>query len=188
MTQPSPAAPAVEEKDPWPALFALWGAKLAVKPRRAERRVASLVVVHTGDGKGKTTAAMGIAMRAVGHGRRVAVVQFMKSGQWRSGERIAGERLGMDWSVIGDGFTWDSDDLDRAADIAREAGSLPAPVGYAAVPLSAIWFLDAASNTGVTSAMDDGVIAFVDGSGQVSRFATGSTPEAQLSELARALG
>ena len=90
-------------------------------PQRAERRVASLVVVHTGDGKGKTTAAMGIAMRAVGHGRRVAVVQFMKSGRWRSGERIAGERLGMDWSVIGDGFTWDSDDLDRAADIARQA-------------------------------------------------------------------
>jgi cob(I)alamin adenosyltransferase len=90
-------------------------------PQRAERRVTSLVVVHTGDGKGKTTAAMGIAMRAVGHGRRVAVVQFMKSGQWRSGERIAGERLGIDWSVIGDGFTWDSDDLDRAADIAREA-------------------------------------------------------------------
>ena len=88
-------------------------------PQRAERRVTSLVLVHTGDGKGKTTAAMGIAMRAVGHGRRVAVVQFMKSGQWRSGERIAGERLGIDWSVIGDGFTWDSDDLDRAADIAR---------------------------------------------------------------------
>ena len=97
-------------------------------PQRAERRVASLVVVHTGDGKGKTTAAMGIAMRAVGHGRRVAVVQFMKSGQWRSGERIAGERLGMDWSVIGDGFTWDSDDLDRAADIAREAWAHAAAV------------------------------------------------------------
>ena len=90
-------------------------------PRRAERRVASLVVVHTGDGKGKTTAAMGIAMRAVGHGRRVAVVQFMKSGRWRSGERLASERLGIDWSVIGDGFTWDSEDLERAADIAREA-------------------------------------------------------------------
>ena len=90
-------------------------------PRRAERRVASLVVVHTGDGKGKTTAAMGIAMRAAGHGRHVAVVQFMKSGQWRSGERLAGERLGIDWSVIGDGFTWDSDDLERAADIARDA-------------------------------------------------------------------
>ena len=90
-------------------------------PRRATRRAPSLVVVHTGDGKGKTTAAMGIAMRAAGHDQRVAVVQFMKSGRWRSGERIAAERLGIDWSVIGDGFTWDSGDLERAADIARTA-------------------------------------------------------------------
>jgi cob(I)alamin adenosyltransferase len=79
------------------------------------------VLLHTGDGKGKTTAAMGIAMRAVGHGERVAVVQFMKSGRWRSGERLAAERLGIDWSVIGDGFTWDSEDLERAAAIARQA-------------------------------------------------------------------
>jgi cob(I)alamin adenosyltransferase len=90
-------------------------------PPRAERRVDSLVLVHTGDGKGKTTAAMGVAMRAIGHGRSVAVVQFMKSGQWMSGERIAGERLGVAWSVIGDGFTWDSDDLEAAADVARAA-------------------------------------------------------------------
>jgi cob(I)alamin adenosyltransferase len=90
-------------------------------PARAQRRAPSLVVLHTGDGKGKTTAAMGIAMRAAGHGERVAVVQFIKSGQWKSGERLAAERLGVDWSVIGDGFTWDSEDLDRAADIAREA-------------------------------------------------------------------
>jgi cob(I)alamin adenosyltransferase len=90
-------------------------------PRRATRRAASLILVHTGDGKGKTTAAMGIAMRAVGHDQRVAVVQFMKSGRWRSGERIAAERLGIDWSVIGDGFTWDSGDLDRAADVAQAA-------------------------------------------------------------------
>lgn len=90
-------------------------------PRRAERRAGSLVLVHTGDGKGKTTAAMGVALRAVGHGKRVAVVQFMKSGQWTSGERLAAERLGIAWSVIGDGFTWDSDDLDRAAALAREA-------------------------------------------------------------------
>ena len=90
-------------------------------PRRATRRAPSLVVLHTGDGKGKTTAAMGIAMRAAGHNQRVAVVQFMKSGRWRSGERLAAERLGVHWSVIGDGFTWDSEDLDRAAEIAREA-------------------------------------------------------------------
>jgi cob(I)alamin adenosyltransferase len=74
-----------------------------------------------GEGKGKTTAAMGVAMRAAGHDQRVAVVQFMKSGRWRSGERLAAERLGVDWSVIGDGFTWDSEDLERAAEIAREA-------------------------------------------------------------------
>ena len=90
-------------------------------PARAERREPSLVVLHTGDGKGKTTAAMGIAMRAAGHGERVAVVQFMKSGRWKSGERLAAEQLGVDWSVIGDGFTWDSDDLERAAEIARQA-------------------------------------------------------------------
>jgi cob(I)alamin adenosyltransferase len=90
-------------------------------PARAERRVESLVLVHTGDGKGKTTAAMGIAMRAAGHGRSVAVIQFMKSGRWTSGERAAAERLGIEWSVIGDGFTWDSDDLEAAADVARAA-------------------------------------------------------------------
>jgi cob(I)alamin adenosyltransferase len=90
-------------------------------PRNATRHAASLVVLHTGDGKGKTTAAMGIAMRAAGHDQRVTVVQFMKSGRWRSGERLAAERLGIDWSVIGDGFTWDSDDLDKAAEVSREA-------------------------------------------------------------------
>jgi cob(I)alamin adenosyltransferase len=92
-------------------------------PPRATRRATSLVVVHTGDGKGKTTAAMGIVMRAAGHEQRVAVVQFMKSGRWRSGERLAAARLGVDWSVIGDGFTWDSGDLERAAEIARAAWS-----------------------------------------------------------------
>jgi cob(I)alamin adenosyltransferase len=89
-------------------------------PPSAIRRAPSLVLLHTGDGKGKTTAAMGVVMRAAGHGKRVAVVQFMKSGRWSSGERLAAERLGVDWSVIGDGFTWDSEDLERAASIARE--------------------------------------------------------------------
>ena len=90
-------------------------------PPVATRRERSLVVVHTGDGKGKTTAAMGIAMRAAGHDQHVAVIQFVKSGRWRSGERLAAERLGIRWSVVGDGFTWDSDDLERAAEIARAA-------------------------------------------------------------------
>lgn len=74
------------------------------------------------------------------------------------------------------------------ADIEREAGVLPVPVGYAAVPLSAVWFLDSASNTGVTVGLDGCVLAFVDESGAVVHFAIPSTPEAQLTEWARALG
>jgi cob(I)alamin adenosyltransferase len=113
-------------------------------PPRAERRVDSLVVVHTGDGKGKTTAAMGVAMRAVGHGRSVAVIQFMKSGRWKSGERLAAERLGIDWSVIGDGFTWDSEDLEAAAAVAREAWSAAADAiaggGYDVVVLDELTY------------------------------------------------
>jgi hypothetical protein len=74
------------------------------------------------------------------------------------------------------------------ADIERQAGSVPAPVGYAAVLLPAVWFLDAAGNTGTQSAWDEGIIAFVDGSGSVTRFVSASTPDAQLSELTRDLG
>jgi cob(I)alamin adenosyltransferase len=93
-----------------------------------ERRVArrpvgarSLVVVNTGDGKGKTTAAMGIVVRALARGWKVCVIQFIKSGQWRTGEEQIGRQLGVDWWAGGDGFSWDSEDLDRSADLARAA-------------------------------------------------------------------
>lgn len=81
----------------------------------------SLVLVHTGDGKGKSTAAMGVALRALARGWRVLVVQFVKSGDWRSGEQAMLERLGADWRAIGDGFSWDSADLEASAGLAREA-------------------------------------------------------------------
>jgi len=81
----------------------------------------SLVLVHTGDGKGKSTAAMGVALRALARDWRVLVVQFVKSGDWRSGEQAMLERLGADWRAIGDGFSWDSDDLEASAGLAREA-------------------------------------------------------------------
>lgn len=90
-------------------------------PPRATGHADSLVVVNTGDGKGKTTAAMGIVVRAVARGWRVAVVQFVKSGDWRVGEEEIGRRLGVEWSSIGEGFTWDSENLDAAADLARQA-------------------------------------------------------------------
>jgi cob(I)alamin adenosyltransferase len=86
-----------------------------------------LLVVYTGPGKGKTTAALGMVFRALGRGLRVTVVQFIK-GKWKTGERLFAETVpGLRFHVMGLGFTWDSDDLskDRAAaraawDTARE--------------------------------------------------------------------
>jgi cob(I)alamin adenosyltransferase len=75
------------------------------------RRAPSLVVVNTGPGKGKSTAAIGVVVRGVGRGWRVAVIQFLKSGDWHTGEEKVGRQLGVDWWAMGDGFTWDSPDL-----------------------------------------------------------------------------
>lgn len=91
------------------------------RPARASDRVSSRVLVHTGDGKGKTSAAMGIVMRAAARGWRVSVVQFVKDGRWKTGEEKSARELGADWWAIGDGFTWDSTDMDRTEAIAREA-------------------------------------------------------------------
>ena len=76
----------------------------------------SLVVVNTGNGKGKSSAAFGMMIRAVARGWNVAVVQFIKSGDWKTGEEKIARQLGVEWLAFGDGFTWDSDDLtnDRA--------------------------------------------------------------------------
>jgi cob(I)alamin adenosyltransferase len=81
----------------------------------------SRVLVHTGDGKGKSSAAMGVMLRAVSAGWKVTVVQFLKSGRWQTGEEAAGKAIGVDWWSLGDGFTWDSKDMDRSEAIAREA-------------------------------------------------------------------
>jgi cob(I)alamin adenosyltransferase len=90
-------------------------------PERATTHVSSRVLVHTGEGKGKSSAAMGVMLRAVSAGWRVTVVQFLKSGKWHTGEEAAGKALGVDWWSLGDGFTWDSRDMDRTEAIAREA-------------------------------------------------------------------
>jgi cob(I)alamin adenosyltransferase len=83
--------------------------------------VPSRVLVNTGDGKGKSSAAWGVMLRAVSAGWRVAVVQFLKSGRWRTGEEEAARRLGVDWWSLGDGFTWDSEDMDETRAAARKA-------------------------------------------------------------------
>ena len=85
------------------------------------RSADSLVVVNTGDGKGKSSSAFGVMIRSVARGWGVAVVQFVKSGDWHVGEEDVGRRLGVDWLALGDGFTWDSDDL--AHDRAHAAGA-----------------------------------------------------------------
>jgi cob(I)alamin adenosyltransferase len=72
------------------------------------------VIVNTGDGKGKSTAAFGVVMRAVARGWKVCVVQFLKSDSWHTGEEDMAKRLGVDFNPLGDGFTWDSDDLDAS--------------------------------------------------------------------------
>ena len=84
-------------------------------------RAGSVVIVNTGDGKGKSTAAFGVMVRAIARGWRVAVIQSIKSGQWNVGEEKVGRQLGVDWWTIGDGFTWESDDLTRDEAMAREA-------------------------------------------------------------------
>lgn len=81
-----------------------------------------MILVNTGDGKGKSTAAFGVAVRGIARGWNVGVVQFMKSGRWHVGEeKVCRERLGVDWWVIGEGFTWESDDLDEDEATAQEA-------------------------------------------------------------------
>lgn len=76
-----------------------------------------LLIVHTGTGKGKSTAAFGMVLRCLGHGMRVGIVQFVK-GVWTTGERVALERFGdlVTCRAMGEGFTWDTQD--RARDIA----------------------------------------------------------------------
>jgi cob(I)alamin adenosyltransferase len=80
-------------------------------------REQGLLMVHTGTGKGKTTTAMGLALRMLGYGRRVGVVQFIK-GAWTTGERAALESFGplVTWHTLGEGFTWNTQD--KARDIA----------------------------------------------------------------------
>ena len=86
------------------------------------RRVDGLVIVNTGDGKGKSTAAFGTVMRAIARGWKVAVIQYIKSGNWHVGEeKVCRDQLGVDWWAIGEGFTWESEDLDEDQMVARVA-------------------------------------------------------------------
>jgi cob(I)alamin adenosyltransferase len=79
------------------------------RSRPDPKRRHGLIIVNTGDGKGKTTAALGLAFRALGSGMKVFMVQFIK-GKWKTGEKKMADRLAPDIEILplGDGFTWDT--------------------------------------------------------------------------------
>jgi cob(I)alamin adenosyltransferase len=89
----------------------------------AEKKIEKgLLIVHTGAGKGKSTAAFGLGLRMLGRGRRVGVVQFIK-GAWHSAERDALAQFGdqVSWHTMGEGFTWETQDLERDVAAAERA-------------------------------------------------------------------
>jgi cob(I)alamin adenosyltransferase len=89
----------------------------------AEKKIEKgLLIVHTGAGKGKSTAAFGLALRVLGRGKRIGVVQFIK-GAWHSAERDALARFGdqVSWHTMGEGFTWETQDLKRDIAAAERA-------------------------------------------------------------------
>jgi cob(I)alamin adenosyltransferase len=89
-------------------------------------RVESIVLLNTGHGKGKSSAAFGVMARGWARGWRVGVVQFIKGGKWKTGERKLADHLGIEWHTLGDGFTWESTDLDETAAKGQHAWAVAA--------------------------------------------------------------
>ncbi|MCY4153249.1 MAG: cob(I)yrinic acid a,c-diamide adenosyltransferase [Aestuariivita sp.] len=98
-------------------------AEQRAKVQRASDPDRGLLLVHTGHGKGKSTSAFGVIVRALGWKKTVAVVQFIK-GSWRTGERAFFEKTdGITWHTMGEGFTWDTQDRERDTVVAKAAFS-----------------------------------------------------------------
>ena len=95
----------------------------AARARQAGTRK-GLVVVNTGHGKGKTTAALGVVLRAWGRGMRVIIIQFVKTRTGNYGENRAAKKLGIEMIPMGEGFTWLSKDIEKDKATAREAWEL----------------------------------------------------------------
>jgi cob(I)alamin adenosyltransferase len=93
----------------------------SAEPIRRKPRDRPLLIVITGEGKGKSTSAFGMLLRSWARGYRCGVFQFVKSGKWKVGEHKAARELGgIDWEKMGDGWTWISRDLGESAERARE--------------------------------------------------------------------
>lgn len=148
------------------------------------RRVPSLVLVNTGPGKGKTTAAIGVVVRAVARDWPVAVVQFLKSGKWKTGEEKVCRSLGVDWWADGEGFTWDSADLN--VDQAVAAAAWQQAKALIAAGEHRLVVLDEATypiNWGWID-VDDVVATITDRPEQVSIVITGRNAPAPIIEVA----
>jgi cob(I)alamin adenosyltransferase len=119
--------------------------KKAVRDRMMEQKTIEkgLLIVHTGTGKGKSTAAFGMALRCVGHGKKVGVVQFIK-GAWDTAERrvLSGFADLVEFKAMGEGFTWETQDRERdvrAATLAwAEAARMLADPGFAMIVLDEV--------------------------------------------------
>lgn len=89
-----------------------------------QEKTRGLLIVHTGNGKGKTTSALGLMMRAAGRGLKCCMVQFMKSRNDRYGEHVSAEKLGIEIHTMGDGFTWDTKNPEQDRQTARDTWNL----------------------------------------------------------------
>ena len=97
------------------------GDRGSAEPKRRKPRDRPLMIVVTGNGKGKSTSAFGMLLRSWARGHRCGVFQFVKSGKWKVGEAKAAAALGgITWEKMGDGWSWISRDLEHSADLARE--------------------------------------------------------------------
>ncbi|ADO47983.1 cob(I)yrinic acid a,c-diamide adenosyltransferase [[Enterobacter] lignolyticus] len=103
-----------------------------------------ILIVFTGNGKGKSTAAFGTATRAVGHGKTVGVAQFIK-GQWDNGEYNALHPLGVEFHIMGTGFTWETQnreaDIQAATAVWQESKRMLADPGYDLVVLDELTYM-----------------------------------------------
>jgi len=143
MTDPAPPDPALTEAELNRAhrekMARRQAARAKVLATKTEER--GLLIVHTGAGKGKSTAAFGMVLRCLGHGMRVGIVQFVK-GAWRTGERevLAHFPDLVTCRAMGEGFTWDTQD--RARDIAAAQAAWQAALAMIADPSYRLVLLD----------------------------------------------
>jgi cob(I)alamin adenosyltransferase len=146
MTNPDSQNPSEQQVDAATAYKERMERRKAIQDKRMAETVSErgLVIVHTGAGKGKTTAALGMVLRSLGHGHRVAIVQFIK-GAWEPAEKRAFEHWGnqLAFHATGGGFTWETQD--RARDQAMAQAGWEVALQYLADPGYKLVLLDEAN-------------------------------------------